>query len=341
MAAIDPGLAPATRAAPEWKRIFARWARYEDLSLLVFLGLVVGFFMVLEPSSRQTAVYWDLLRQISPYLIAGVGITLLMIAGQFDLTIGSMLAFTGVVTVDVFNRTDNMWLGILAGLLTGPLVGMITGYLVTFQQMDSLMTTLGAMFAIRGLVYVYTNKSPVIDENGFREFTRLWFADFGPIPMPGLIALVPIVIAFVVLTQTEFGRNIYAIGGNPQAARVSGINVRRTKFVLFVISGSLAALAGLLFAAQTGTGYFDAGAQGFELIVIASVVLGGVSLFGGEGRLLSAMLGVAILGMAGKGMRLMEVHITQQLVVTGILMLIAVSYHRVRKRIVVESREWL
>ncbi|MEA2584261.1 MAG: ribose transport system permease protein [Thermomicrobiales bacterium] len=340
MAAIEPSVAPPTHDVPEWKRLFARAARYEDLSLLVFLGLVVGFFMVLEPSSRQTAVYWDLLRQISPYLICGVGMTLLLVAGELDLTIGSMLAFTGVVTVDVFNRADSMWIGIFAGLMTGPLVGMIIGYLVTVQRMDSLMTTLGAMFAIRGLVYVYTEKTPVVDENGFTGFTKLWSSDLGPIPVPGLIALVPIILAYVVLTQTEFGRNIYAIGGNPQAARVSGLNVQRTKFLLFVASATLAALAGLLVASQTGTGYFDAGVQGFELIVIASVVLGGVSLAGGEGRLLSAVLGVAILGMAGKGMRMMEVHITQQLVVTGILMLVAVYYHRVRKRIVIQSREW-
>jgi ribose transport system permease protein len=340
MAAIDSAVAPSTPSVPTWKRQFAKAARYEDLSLVVFLGLVVAFFMILEPSSRQTAVYWDLLRQISPYLICGVGMTLLLLAGELDLTIGSMLAFTGVVTVDVFNRSDNMWIGIVVGLLTGPLVGIIIGYLVTVQRMDSLMTTLGALFAIRGLVYVYTEKTPVVDENGFTGFTKLWSADLGPIPVPGLIALVPIIVAYVVLTQTEFGRNIYAIGGNAQAARVSGINVQRTKFILFVVSGSLAALSGLLIASQTGTGYFDAGVQGFELVVIASVVLGGVSLAGGEGRLLSAVLGVAILGMAGKGMRLMEVHITQQLVVTGILMLIAVYYHRVRKRIVIQSREW-
>ena len=180
----------------------------------------------------------------------------------------------------------------------------------------------------------------MIDENGFTGFTKLWSADLGPVPVPGLVALVPIILAYILMTRTEFGRNIYAIGGNAQAARVSGINVQRTKFILFVISGSLAALSGLLVTSQTGTGYFDSGVQGFELIVIASVVLGGVSLAGGEGRLLSAVLGVAILGMAGKGMRLMEVHITQQLVVTGILMLVGVYYHRVRKRFVVQSRNW-
>jgi ribose/xylose/arabinose/galactoside ABC-type transport system permease subunit len=339
MAVMEGSDVPLTRTTPVWKRRVARAARYEELGLFVLLGLVVAFFMVVEPSSRQTRVYWDLLREVSPYLIVGVGMTMLLLSAQFDLSVGAMLAFTGVVTVDVFNRTDNMWAGIVAGLLTGPLVGAINGFLVNYLRMDSLMTTLGAMFALRGLVYVYTNKTPVVDENRFTSFTRLWSRNIGPVPLPGIIAIVIIVLAYILITRTEFGRNIYAIGGNENAARVSGIPVRRVRFILFLISGSLAALAGLLVAAQTGTGYFDAGVQGFELIVIASVVLGGVSLAGGEGRLVSAMLGVIILGMTGKGLRLMNVHTTQQLVVTGIMMLIAVYYHRLRKQVVVQSRE--
>lgn len=340
MAAIDPAVSSKAVAVPGWKKQIARLARNEDLSLLLFFFLVVAFFLALVPSSRQAEVYFDLLRQISPFLVCGVGMTLLLLAGQLDLTVGSMLAFTGVVTVDVFNRTDNMWIGILAGLLTGPIIGAINGYLVTFQGMDPLMTTLGGMFALRGMIYIYTDKTPIVDENQFTGFTKLWSSDLGPVPVPGLIALIPILLAYFLLTRTEFGRNIYAIGGNPQAAKVSGINVRRTKFILFLISGTLAAVAGMLTTSQTGTGYFDTGVNGFELTVIASVVLGGISLNGGEGRLISAMLGVTILGMAGKGMRLMEVHITQQLIVTGILMLVAVYFHRMRKQLVIDSRQW-
>jgi ribose transport system permease protein len=340
MTARDATRRPLTESPSAWKLRFARAARHEELSLALFFLVVVAFFLVVEPSSRHGGIYVDLLRDTSLYLIVGVGMTLLLLAGQLDLSVGAMLAFTSVVTVDVFNRTDNMWLGILAGLLTGPLIGIINGLLVTVLGMDSLMTTLGMMFAIRGLVYVYTDKSPVVDENGFRSFNNLWDGSLGPIPVPGIIAGVLIALAYLLLTRTEFGRTIYAIGGNLQAARVSGIPVQRVRLILFIISGTLAALAGLLIAAQTSTGYFDAGVQGFELIVIASVVLGGVSLAGGEGRLVSAMIGVLILGMTGKGLRLMNVHTTQQLVVTGLLMLIAVYYHRLRKQAVIRSRTW-
>jgi ribose/xylose/arabinose/galactoside ABC-type transport system permease subunit len=318
---------------PTWRRWLAWWSRNEEWSLVLFLGLIVGFFLAVEPSTRQGRIYWDLLREVTPTLICAVGITMLLLSGEFDLTIGSMLAFTGVATVDAFNRTDSMWLGIMIGLMTGPLIGSINGFLVTVIGMESLMTTLGGLFALRGIVYVYTNRTPVVDQNQFTEFTRLWFTNIGPVPVPFIIALVLAVIAYFVLTRTEFGRNVYAIGGNKQAARVSGINVQRVKFVLFIISGTMAAIAGLLVASQTGTGYFDAGVQAFELQVIAAVVLGGVALSGGQGNLISVMLAVLILGMIGKGMRLMNIHTTQQLLVIGVVMLAAIYYHRVRKRV--------
>jgi ribose/xylose/arabinose/galactoside ABC-type transport system permease subunit len=312
--------------------------RHEEVLLLTIFLLVSAFFAITVPAARSGTTYLDLLRDVSPNLIAAIGMTLLLISGEFDLSVGSMLAFTGVVTVATFNATGNMWLGILAGLLTGPLMGAINGYLVTVQGMNSLMTTLGTMFTLRGLVYVWTNKTPVVDENGFTDFTRLYQGEILRLPVPGLIAIALIALAYVLLTRTEFGRNIYAIGGNQTAARVSGIPVQREKFLLFVLSGTTAAIAGILVASQTDTGYFDAGVQGFELIVIASAVLGGVSLSGGVGNLLSAMLGVLILGMTAKGLRLLNVHTTQQLIVTGLVMLAAVYLHGIRKRLLVESR---
>lgn len=321
-------------AAPGW----ARFARHEELSLLLLLGAVVLFFVAVEPSARSARTYLDLLREVSPTLIAAIGITLLLLAGELDLSISSMLAVSGVVTVETFNRSGNMWLGILAGLLTGPLVGAVNGALVTGLGMNSLVTTLGTLFALRGLVYVFTNKTPISDENGFTDFNWLYQGTIGPLPVPGLLALGLVAVFVVVLRQTEFGRNVYAVGGNPNAARVSGIPVGRLKFALFVVSGTMAAIAGLLIAAQTSTGYFDAGITGFELVVIASVVLGGVSLAGGEGRLVSAMLGVLIIGMTGKGLRLMGLHTTQQLIVTGAVLLVAVYLHRVRKQVLARGR---
>lgn len=323
-----------------WRRFLLPVARHEEVGLLLLFLLVAAFFVIATPSARSASTFLDLLRDVSPNLIAAVGLTLLLLSGELDLSIGSMLAFTGVATVTIFNATGNMWLGILGGLLTGPLVGAINGYLVCVQGMNSLMTTLGTMFTLRGLVYVWTNKTPVVDEHQFTAFTNFWQSDFLFVPLPGILALVIIALAWLMVTRTEFGRNIYAIGGNATAARVSGIHVGRNRFVLFVLSGTTAAVAGLLVASQTGTGYFDAGVQGFELIVIASAVLGGVSLSGGQGNLVSSMLGVLILGMTAKGLRLLGVHTTQQLVITGLVMLIAVYLHGARQRLLAESRTW-
>lgn len=335
----DRGPLPlATRQSRGFSRLMLPVIRHEEVVLFGLFLLVAAFFALAVPSSRGSGTYLDLLRDVSPNLIAAIGVTLLLLSGDFDLSVGSMLAFTGVVTVWTFNATESMWAGIAAGLLCGPLIGAVNGYLVTVQGMNSLMTTLGMMFTLRGLVYVWTNKTPVVDENGFTAFTQLYQGSLAGVPTPGLIAVALIVLALILLTRTEFGRNIYAIGGNKTAARVSGIRVQRDKFLLFVLSGTTAAIAGVLVASQTGTGYFDAGVQGFELIVIASAVLGGVSLAGGQGSLLSAMIGVLILGMTGKGLRLMNVHTTQQLVVTGIVMLVAVYLHGVRQRMLVESR---
>lgn len=293
-----------------------------------------------------------------------IGIALLMIAGEFDLSIGSMLAVAGVTTVAVLNATGNIYLGIAAGLATGPIVGMSHGYFITVLGMNSLVTTLGTMFALRGLVFVYTNQTAISDENGFRAFQNLYhdelhtvfcrlgvFSSDGAIcevvrgaaarnlpwykmiPLPAVMALLLVLIFIFVMTQTEFGRKVYAIGSNQVAATVSGIKVQRIKFSLFVLSSTLAAFSGVLLSAQTGTGYFNAGSTGFELIVIAAIVLGGVSLAGGSGGLVGALLGVLILGMTSKGMRLMQININYQLILTGVIMMAAVYLHDLRRRL--------
>lgn len=311
----------------------SRWLLTREAGLVILLLAVVVLFWILEPSTRQQRVYWDLLREISPNLIAAIGVTMLMLAGEFDLSIGSMLAVTGVATIVVFNGTDNMWLGILAGLATGPIVGSIHGYLVTRQKMNSLVTTLGSLFALRGMVYVYTNKTPIIDENGFYDFQDAYYNNLGPVPLPFVLAIILVALALIVLTQSEFGRNIYAIGGNETAARVSGIKVNLIKFILFVICAGSAAISGMILTMQTGTGYFDSGSSGFELIVIAGVVLGGIALSGGKGSLVGTVLGVLILGMTAKGLRLMGVNTNMQLMVTGSIMILAVFMHSFHDRI--------
>jgi len=307
--------------------------------LLAFLLAIALIYSVLSPDFRTAQTVWDLLREVAPNAIAAVGITLLMLSGEFDLSIGSVLAIVGIVTINVFNWTQglgpdvSLLCGLAAGLATGLVIGVVNGLLVTRAGMNSLMVTLGMMFLLRGIVYVWTGKTPIADEQGLESFKWIFHGSIGPLPVPALLAAAVAAAFYWVLTQTPFGRDVYASGGNPQAARVSGIQVQRLKFWSFVICSLLASVAGILLTAQIDNGYFDTGSTGFELMVIAAVVLGGVSLAGGEGSLVGAMLGVLIIGVTNKGLRLLNVYTTWQLVVIGVAIIVAVYAYLLRRRL--------
>ena len=209
----------------------------------------------------------------------------------------------------------------------GPLIGSINGYLVTRQKMPSLMTTLGMMFTLRGLVYVYTKKTPIVDEQGFDAFVQLYQGSIGPIPVPGLLALVLIVVAILVTTQTEFGRRIYAIGGNEQAARFSGIRVGRVKLGVYLVSGCTAGIAALLSIGYYGAASSGDG-QGYELNVIAAAVVGGASLTGGKGSALGAALGALVIQMISSGIVILGIDQNYSQIIIGSVVIAAVVFDR-------------
>jgi ribose transport system permease protein len=316
------------------KSVLQRFVTSEEFVLVVLLAIVAIVVVAAIPSARQTRVPFDLLRELSPNLIAIVGMALLMIGGEFDLSIGSMIALVTVVTMGLFNKTENIWVSCAVGLALGPVIGCINGFFVTRLKMSSLMTTIGMMYVIRGAVFVATNKATVLTGDTVPDaFIAIYHSSVGPIPTPTILALALIVIFYVVSTQTDFGRHIYAVGGNPSAARISGIKVNRVKFILFVLCSTLAAVAGMLVTAQIKTGYFDAG-TGFELTIITAAVLGGIGMSGGQGGLIGAVLGVLILGLSNKALRLLGAATTTQMLVTGLFMIFALWLHGVRKRLI-------
>ena len=331
---------------------------YQELDLVPDLSIAENVFMGNLPKTALRTVDWQALYSRTSELLLDLGldidpeipISALTVAQQQLVEIARALSRQAqIIIMDeptsalsqteieclfaVIRRLQSRGVGIIAGLATGPIVGSIHGYLVTQQKMNSLVTTLGSLFALRGMVYVYTNKTPIIDENGFYDFQDAYYNNLGPVPLPFVLAIILVVLALIVLTQTEFGRNIYAIGGNETAARVSGIKVNLIKFILFVICAGSAAVSGMIITAQTGTGYFDSGSSGFELVVIAGVVLGGIALSGGKGSLVGTVLGILILGMTAKGLRLMGVNTNMQLMVTGSIMILAVFIHSFHDRI--------
>jgi ribose transport system permease protein len=318
---------------PRRRSILQRFAASEEFVLVILLLVVAVVVAIFVPDARQERVPFDLLRELSPNLVAIVGTALLMIGGEFDLSVGSMIALVTVVTMGLFNKTENIWVSGAVGLLLGPAVGTIIGIMVTRLKMTSLMTTLGMMFVIRGAVYVTTNKATVLTGDTVPDaFIALYHSSVGPIPTPAILAVALIVVFYFISTQTDFGRHIYAVGGNPSASRVSGIKVNRVKFILFVLCSTTAAIAGMLVTAQIKTGYFDAG-LGFELTVITAAVIGGIRLGGGQGGLIDAVLGVLILGLTNKALRLLGLDTTIQMLVTGLFMIFALWLHGARQRL--------
>jgi ribose/xylose/arabinose/galactoside ABC-type transport system permease subunit len=308
-----------------------RLVRRDEIALVLFLLVLVVVFGLVEPRAVRLGTLVALSREIAPNLIAALGVAILMLGREFDISVGSMLALAGVIMLEVVNLTGSAGIGVVGTLLAGATVGALHGLLVAYFRLNSLMTTLGTLFLIRGAVYVWTGQVTITTPHDMHLFTRLYHGELIGIPMPAVLVIILYVVAGWVMHRTPLGRSIYAMGGNEEAARASGIRVRWLTFGGFVASGMLASLAGLLLAAQTGTAFFNAGLM-FEFIVIAAVVVGGVSLLGGRGTIYGAALGVIIIGFTGKSLRMVGLHTTWQLISTGVLMMVALYLYGFRAR---------
>jgi len=262
-----------------------------------------------------------ILRQCALVLIVACGMTMLLIAAEVDLSVGASLAFVGVVSMDVTNQTGSFALGLLAGLGFGGAVGLFNGLVVTVLRVNSLIATIATLMALQGAVYLYSREA-VQNAHRLPSFTDLSTGYVGPFPIPVLIALAVFAVAAVVLGRTVFGRQVYAVGANPIAARLSGIRPARVKLILFVVTGLLTGLAGLILASLMNAGQPTAG-RGFELTVVAAVILGGTSLMGGRGTLWGTLLGVLILKVIDNGIILLQLDQNLQMIVPGVVIILA------------------
>ncbi len=310
--------------------LFKAVSRYEQIPLLGALLVICAFLtfatngLFLTPDNL-----FNVLRVSSIDMIAALGMTVALLAGQVDLSIGSLLAVVGVVSVIVFNVTGSVALAVLAGLAVGLVVGLINGFLVTRIAINSLIATLGMMAVLRGIGYLSTNARAVQTEG--LAFQWLGTGYIGPIPVPIIIAALVLVFVYFLLNRTVFGRYVYAVGGNPDAARSAGLPVRRIYMWAFIIVAVAAAISGLITAARLNSFQPTIG-LGFELNVIAAVILGGTRLTGGEGTVSGTVLGVLILGVLANGLVLLDVNTFWQDVVRGSVIILAVAIDEYRKR---------
>ena len=309
-------------------RVFA----HQELALLICLLLVIAFFSFTAENFFSLRNMTNVLGQASLALIAGIGCAVVFISGEVDISIGSLLATIALPLIVVMNDTSSLTLGVSAALAFGLLIGIVNGTLVAYGGINSLIVTLGTMFIMRGGVYLYTGQRAIPDEASLDGFILLSDGRlFGVIPYPAVIAIVLLAAFAYVMRHRPFGRQVYAVGGNPEVARLAGYDVRRVKFVCFLISALLATVAGIILAARVGSAQHTAGLN-FEFQVVAATVLGGVSLAGGIGSLTGMALGVLILQFLSNGLRGLGLPTEWQLVITGMIIIAAVAFDEAKRR---------
>ncbi|MFZ6849166.1 L-arabinose ABC transporter permease AraH [Undibacterium sp. RuRC25W] len=248
---------------------------------------------------------------------------------DFDLSIGSTIAFSGVLGAIILEHTHSIFLAVGGGLLAGALIGAGNGVLIAYLRVNALIATLATMLMVRGLAFIVSHGQAVgIADEGFISFGdgRL----FG-LPLPVLVTGACFIVFSVLLNHTVFGRNTLAIGGNPEAARLAGVKVERLRVWIFLLQGLVTAMAGLILASRITSGQPNS-AQGFELDVISACVLGGVSLQGGKAKIFGVLIGVLIMGTVENVMNLMDIDAFYQYLMRGLILLVAVLLDQLKTR---------
>ena len=309
------------------------------LTPLIFLILLILIFSSLHPRFLHPLNIFNVMRQISITGLIALGMTFVIIVRGIDLSVGSLLALCGLVgavitkgglverfSVGVDTELANPWYWALAGsVLIGLLAGTVNGVCITKLKVPAFVVTLGGLSAYRGTALLVSDGGPI---SGFNEAYR-WIGQgkIGMVPIPVIIFLVFIVLCHIVLKYTVYGRYIYSVGGNPEAARLSGINIDLIITSTYIITGFFVGLAAFILSARLNSSEAVAG-LGYELNVIAVVVVGGTSLFGGRGNILGTIIGAMLFGVLQNGLVLLNVSSYIQQIIIGIILILAVTFDK-------------
>jgi len=298
----------------------------------IFLVLIIlmGIATLLNPRFLSADNMTNVARQLSVTTILAFGATILIIGGMLDLSAGSVLALSGVIAAQTFVNTENLLLALLAGILIGMACNLLNAVMVATFNAPPFIATLAMMTMARGAALLYTNGQNVLQLGRFTTFGQgsLQFSIFRidvDIPYPILFLLAMFIITWYVLRHTRFGRSVYAIGGNEEAARASGINITRAKYTAYLINGALVGLAGVLFMSRNNAGLPN-GAIGFEFHALTAAVIGGTSFSGGIGTAAGTLAGAFIVGFLDNIMNLTGVSAFVQQIVRGAIIALAVIY---------------
>jgi ribose/xylose/arabinose/galactoside ABC-type transport system permease subunit len=314
------------------------------LTPLIFLILLILIFSSLHPRFLHPLNIFNVMRQISITGLIALGMTFVIIVRGIDLSVGSLIALCGLVgaviakgglverfSVGVGTELANPWYWALAGsVLIGLLAGTVNGVCITKLKVPAFVVTLGGLSAYRGTALIVSDGGPI---SGFNEAYR-WIGQgkIGMVPIPVIIFLVLIVLCHIVLKYTVYGRYIYSVGGNPEAARLSGINIDLIITSTYIITGFFVGLAAFILSARLNSSEAVAG-LGYELNVIAVVVVGGTSLFGGRGNILGTIIGAMLFGVLQNGLVLLNVSSYIQQIIIGIILILAVTFDKFSKSV--------
>jgi ribose/xylose/arabinose/galactoside ABC-type transport system permease subunit len=299
------------------------------------IGIVlIAFILLLEifvPSFRSVGNVENILLQTSINSLLAVGATLIILTGGIDLSVGSIVGFAGIIAALLGKDAGagHFVVALAGGVGTGFLLGAINGSLVAFVRIPAFVVTLGMMSIARSLAFVASQGQPISDLSN--EFLAIGQGALFGIPYPILISVVTFVVFGIVLARTRFGRYIYAVGGNEEAALVSGVDTRAVKLAVYSLSGLLAGLGGVVLAARATAGISTNG-EGYELTAIAAAVIGGTSLSGGRGSLLGTVAGVLIIGIMVNSLDLLNISPFYQGLIQGTIIIGAVAIDAVANR---------
>lgn len=306
-----------------------RIIKNESFSIFLVLVAMCLILTVMRPQSFPTSAnFASIGRSVSYTGVMAIGMTFVIITGGIDLTVGSIFGLSGVVTGIALQSGLPLFAGILLGLLTGMLIGLLNGLMITKVGLPPFIVTLSFMNIARGLAQGVTSGSPIRIPDSLKV---LGLGEFLGIPFTVCYMFILGIIFAVILSKTIFGRRVYALGGNEEAALLSGLNVDQLKTLVYVISGFLAAFAGIMTTARMGVAQ-SANGDGYEMDVIASVVIGGTSMSGGKGSIIGSLIGALIMGVLRNGLVLMDVSAYWQKVVIGAVILAAVTLDQLRYR---------
>lgn len=295
----------------------------------VFLGLILVamfiFFHFQSPYFLHAGNLLNIANQLAETGFIAIAMTVIILSGAMDLSVGSIVGLSAAIMGLAYQAGMNIWLSACLALVVGACCGSMNGYLIAKFKMQAIIVTIGTMVMLRGLIYVCTGGRPL---SGFPEsFYFLGQGDLWGLPVNAVILIALFIVFYMLLTKSPFGRYIYALGNNEEGVKYSGVQVVRVRFISFVISGVLSALAGIFLVSRLASAEATSG-QGFELEAITAVLLGGTSIFGGRGSLPGTFLGLLIIVVLRNGLNMMGVSTLFQTVILGIFILLATALNK-------------